>query len=48
MVTDALTPLPTADLVDEYGDRLRVCDTQFRQFGGRRAFCGRVRTISCH
>ncbi|EID56550.1 ribonuclease E activity regulator RraA [Saccharomonospora xinjiangensis] len=43
-----VTPLPTADLVDEHGDRLSVCDTQFRQFGGRRSFCGRVRTISCH
>ncbi|WP_255283744.1 ribonuclease E activity regulator RraA [Saccharomonospora azurea] len=39
---------PTADLVDEYGDRLRVCDTQFRQFGGHRAFSGAVRTVSCH
>ena len=40
--------LATADLVDEYGDRLRVCDTQFRQFGGRRRFSGRVRTVSCY
>ncbi|SFQ03941.1 regulator of ribonuclease activity A [Amycolatopsis arida] len=38
----------TADLVDEHGDRLRVCDTQFRQFGGRRSFTGPVRTVSCH
>ncbi|OXM63631.1 MULTISPECIES: ribonuclease E activity regulator RraA [Amycolatopsis] len=38
----------TADLVDEHGDELRVCDTQFRQFGGRRVFSGRVRTVSCH
>ncbi|WP_158850250.1 ribonuclease E activity regulator RraA [Saccharothrix deserti] len=41
-------PVPTADLVDEHGDRLRVCDTQFRQFGGHRSFCGPVRTVSCH
>ncbi|WP_019813043.1 ribonuclease E activity regulator RraA [Saccharomonospora saliphila] len=42
------TSVSTADLVDEHGDRLRVCDTQFRQFGGHRAFAGRVRTVSCH
>jgi regulator of ribonuclease activity A len=41
-------PVPTADLVDQYGAELRVCDTQFRQFGGRRAFTGPVRTVSCH
>ncbi|MCP2254044.1 regulator of ribonuclease activity A [Prauserella aidingensis] len=38
----------TADLVDEYGEALRVCDTQFRQFGSHREFSGRVRTVSCH
>ncbi len=37
-----------ADLVDEHGDRLRVCDTQFRQFGGHRKFSGPIRTVSCH
>ncbi|WP_298178106.1 ribonuclease E activity regulator RraA [Saccharomonospora sp.] len=47
--TPSTTPsFTTADLVDEYGDRLRVCDTQFQQFGGHRVFSGRVRTISCH
>jgi regulator of ribonuclease activity A len=38
----------TADLVDTYGPELRVCDIQFRQFGGRRIFSGPVRTVSCH
>ncbi|TWH18250.1 regulator of ribonuclease activity A [Prauserella rugosa] len=38
----------TADLVDEHGDALRVCDTQFRQFGSHREFSGAVRTVSCH
>ncbi|MBB5849984.1 ribonuclease E activity regulator RraA [Amycolatopsis umgeniensis] len=38
----------TADLVDEHGERLRVCDTQFRQFGGHRKFSGPIRTVSCH
>jgi regulator of ribonuclease activity A len=41
------TPVPTADLVDQYGSALRVCETQFRQFGGTRAFTGPVRTVSC-
>lgn len=41
-------PVPTADLVDTHGPALRVCDTQFRQFGGSRAFAGPVRTVSCH
>jgi regulator of ribonuclease activity A len=38
----------TADLVDKYGAELRVCDVQFRQYGGRRVFAGPVRTVSCH
>ncbi len=42
------TPVPTADLADRYGPDLRVCETQFRQYGGRRAFAGPVRTVSCH
>ncbi|MET8756370.1 ribonuclease E activity regulator RraA [Lentzea sp. NPDC004782] len=37
----------TADLVDEYGDQVEVCDTQFRQFGGRVVFSGQVRTVRC-
>ncbi|MFJ5830593.1 ribonuclease E activity regulator RraA [Streptomyces sp. NPDC093089] len=42
------SPIPTADLVDQHGTDLRVCDLQFRQFGGHRAFAGPVRTITCH
>ena len=45
MVSDAAA---TADLVDQYGAELRVCDVQFRQFGGHRMFTGPVRTVSCH
>jgi len=37
----------TADLVDEHGDSLSVCDTQFLQFGGIKSFAGRLRTVSC-
>ncbi len=42
------TSLATADLADAYGPELRVCDIQFRQFGGRRIFAGMVRTVCCH
>ncbi|MGN9822010.1 ribonuclease E activity regulator RraA [Streptomyces sp. SD11] len=48
MTVTPVTPVPTADLVDQYGTELRVCDLQFRQFGGHRGFAGPVRTISCH
>lgn len=45
---ETLTPVPTADLVDQYGTDLRVCDLQFRQYGAHRSFAGPVRTVSCH
>lgn len=41
------TSLCTADLVDKYKDRVRSCLLQFRDFGGRKAFSGRVRTVAC-
>ncbi|HET7168486.1 MAG TPA: ribonuclease E activity regulator RraA [Candidatus Limnocylindrales bacterium] len=37
----------TADLMDESDDRLAACDVQFRQFGRRARFSGRVRTVRC-
>lgn len=38
---------PTADLVDDIGPDVRSCDTQFRQFGGRSEFAGRISTVRC-
>lgn len=38
----------TADLVDEHGEDLRVCDLPLYQYGDRSTFSGRVRTVSCH
>ncbi|MDN3352669.1 ribonuclease E activity regulator RraA [Actinomadura sp. DC4] len=38
----------TADLVDEFGGELVGCSTQFRSYGGRERFCGRVETVRCH
>ncbi|KJY21638.1 ribonuclease [Streptomyces sp. NRRL S-444] len=43
-----ITPVPTSDLYDEYGEGLAICTTPFRQFGGRRLFAGPVRTVTCH
>jgi regulator of ribonuclease activity A len=42
-----MTGKATADLVDGYRDsgRIRSCEIQFRQFGGRLGFQGRIRTI---
>src|SRR5918994_531120 len=38
----------TADLYDEHGEALQSCDVQFRQFGGRTRFSGRIVTVACH
>ena len=37
----------TADLIDDFGDHLQSCSSQFRSFGQRRRFCGPVSTIRC-
>jgi regulator of ribonuclease activity A len=37
----------TADLCDEHGDELQVCEPVFQMFGGRRAFAGPVSTVRC-
>ncbi|SEU11200.1 ribonuclease E activity regulator RraA [Nonomuraea wenchangensis] len=40
--------ISTADLYDEHGDQLDSCHLQLRQYGGRRAFSGRIATVRCH
>ncbi|MFJ2158055.1 ribonuclease E activity regulator RraA [Streptomyces sp. NPDC087856] len=47
-MSPAVTPVPTADLVDQYGSELGVCDLQFSQFGAHHSFAGPVRTVSCY
>ena len=37
----------TADLFDDYADRVQVCDPVFRDFGGLRRFCGPIATVKC-
>jgi regulator of ribonuclease activity A len=40
-------PFKTADLYDQYETRVRVCEPLFRDFGGRRVFCGPAVTVKC-
>jgi regulator of ribonuclease activity A len=37
----------TADLCDEFGDSVQVCEPIFHAFGGRQAFSGPVSTVRC-
>jgi regulator of ribonuclease activity A len=37
----------TADLCDEHGDEVQVCEPLFQPFGGRRAFSGPMSTVRC-
>lgn len=37
----------TADLADREGTEVRSCDVQFRNYGGRSVFAGRIRTVTC-
>lgn len=41
------TPSATADLCDEHGDAVQVCEPVFRPYGGRHAFSGAVSTVRC-
>lgn len=38
---------PTTDLYDDHEDEVQTCSIQFRDFGGRRRFAGRIRTVTC-
>jgi len=37
----------TADLYDDYSDRVRVCDPIFQDFGGLSRFHGPIATVKC-
>lgn len=41
------TSTSTSDMYDQYGEGLGVCDLQFRQYGGVRAFRGAAVTLLC-
>lgn len=38
----------TTDLYDEHEGEVQTCSVQFRDFGGKRQFCGRIRTVRCY
>ena len=40
-------PFSTADLSDAFASRCVSCAEQFIQYGGRRIFSGRIRTVAC-
>ncbi len=46
-MAETVTPVPTADLVDSYGDALESIPVQFRRFGTVSRFAGRVVTVKC-
>ena len=41
------TTRATADLCDEHGERVQVCEPVFRPYGGKHAFSGPVSTVRC-
>ncbi len=38
---------PTTDLYDDFEASCETCATQFRDFGARKRFFGRIRTVKC-
>lgn len=46
-MAEPVTPRPTADLVDEYGELLSSIPVQFRSFGQRPRFAGPAVTVRC-
>ena len=38
---------PTTDLYDDHEGEVATCSVLFRDFGGRREFCGPIRTVRC-
>lgn len=43
-----MNQISVADLCDEHEEVIEVCETQFKDFGGRTAFAGPIRTVRCH
>lgn len=40
--------ISTADLYDQHAENLEICQTQFRQHGGRLVFDGPITTVRCY
>lgn len=43
-----MSQISVADLCDQHEQTMAVCETQFRDLGGRIAFSGPIRTVRCH
>ena len=43
-----MSEISVADLCDEHEGTIEVCETQFRDLGGKTAFSGPIRTVRCH
>ena len=43
-----MSQISVADLCDEHEGTIEVCETQFRDLGGKTAFSGPIRTVRCH
>ena len=37
--------MKTADLCDQYGERVRVCSSAFQHYGGKKSFYGPIATV---
>lgn len=46
-MTDTSAQWKTADLYDDYEDKLQVCEPLFQHYGGHGAFCGPIATVKC-
>ena len=42
-----MSQISVADLCDEHEGTIEVCETQFRDLGGKTAFSGPIRTVRC-
>ena len=47
MTTTQSMPKGTADLCDEHGERVQVCEPIFHAYGGRKSFGGPISTVRC-
>lgn len=47
MTTNSPPARGTADLCDDHGDHVQVCEPVFHPYGGRRAFHGPISTVFC-
>lgn len=39
--------MKTADLCDDFHEKLAICEVEFQSFGKKKSFCGPIRTVQC-